>query len=168
MSADIEWKTQYRNTKRLEAYKNIGKVNLTDYEAAFYTQENIRDLSNTISKALTGVHPEGKKIVVNNDVIVGILQSQIDRYRYPRVGDMYSKYQVMFSDPVDPFVDINCRVVEYITNQIRNEFEMVENNKKLTIWDTLLGDFNDKGLRSHSTIKLRERRPDSFQFHMRY
>ena len=45
---------------------------------------------------------------------------------------------------------------------------MEENNKKLSIWTTVYGDFNAHGLRQHPPIKIRKKRPDPFQFHMRY
>ena len=41
-------------------------------------------------------------------------------------------------------------------------------NEKLTIWTTLLGDFNEHGLRQYPPIKLRNKRPDPMLFHMRY
>ena len=49
-----------------------------------------------------------------------------------------------------------------------NEYEIEENNKKLTIWSTLYGDFNREGLRAHPPIKIRNRRIDQMSINMNY
>ena len=45
---------------------------------------------------------------------------------------------------------------------------MIEANKKLTIWNTVYGDFNKEGLRGHSQIKIREKHPQYMAFNMNY
>ena len=61
------------------------------------------------------------------------------------------------------------QTIEIIVSDVKNNMEIEEHNKKLTIWTTVLGEgVNDHGLRSHSQIKIRESRPDPFQFHMKY
>jgi hypothetical protein len=45
---------------------------------------------------------------------------------------------------------------------------MDENNKKLTIWTTVLGDFNEHGLRSYAPIKIRENNINKVRFNMNY
>ena len=68
------------------------------------------------------------------------------------IWDENGKYFVFFSVFFDVFlpdiVDESILIME-------------ENNKKLTIWTTVFGDFNSHGLRSHAPIKLRERKPQS-------
>jgi hypothetical protein len=60
------------------------------------------------------------------------------------------------------------QTINIITSQIRNEMEMAQNNKKLTVWTTLLGDFNKEGLRSHAPIKIRRKHPQYMAFNMNY
>ena len=60
------------------------------------------------------------------------------------------------------------QVISLLVRNIRNDLEMQANNSKLTIWTTLLGDFNEHGLRQHAPIKIRNKRPDPMLFHMRY
>jgi len=55
-----------------------------------------------------------------------------------------------------------------IISQIKNQTEMEEQNKKLTVWSTLLGDFNKEGLRSHPPIKIRRNHPQYMAFNMNY
>jgi hypothetical protein len=45
---------------------------------------------------------------------------------------------------------------------------MDECNSKLSAWTTILGDFNEHGLRRHAPIKLREKRPMPMAFNMNY
>jgi hypothetical protein len=51
---------------------------------------------------------------------------------------------------------------------VKGNLGMDDNNSKLTIWTTVLGDFNEHGLQSHPKIKLREKRPAPLQFNMNY
>jgi len=58
--------------------------------------------------------------------------------------------------------------INTITDYIKNEYEMIENNKKLTIWTTVLGDFNNHGLRAHAPIRVKEKKTQSMAFNMNY
>jgi hypothetical protein len=60
------------------------------------------------------------------------------------------------------------QVITRIIYDIKNVLGYEQCVKKYSIHDTILGEFNSQGLRSHSQIKLKEKRPTSFQFHMRY
>ena len=59
-------------------------------------------------------------------------------------------------------------VINIITTDVKVNLGMEENNAKLTVWTTVLEDFNEHGLRSHSKIKLRENRPQPMMFNMNY
>lgn len=59
------------------------------------------------------------------------------------------------------------QVVEFMTEHIKTEYEINANNKRFSAWSALYG-ANDVGLRAHSQIKLREKRPTPFQFHMKF
>ena len=45
---------------------------------------------------------------------------------------------------------------------------MINANKQLSKWTTILGDFNKYGLRGHSQIKVNNKRPQSMMFNMNY
>lgn len=59
------------------------------------------------------------------------------------------------------------QVVQFMVEYIKTEYEINANNKRYSAWSALYG-ANDVGLRAHSTIKLREKRPTPFQFHMKF
>lgn len=59
------------------------------------------------------------------------------------------------------------QVVEFMTEHIKTEYEINTNNKRYSAWSALYG-ANDGGLRAHFQIKIRERRPTPFQFHMKF
>ncbi len=139
----------------------------TTFEADVYSPETLKKISDIITRSLNGVDPQGRKIVVGDNVICSVLNNIIQS-SIPRSGDIYSKYQIMYNDPRNDADEIIKKTIEVITNQIRTETGMIECNQKLNIWDTLLGDFNEKGLQAHPQIKLRNRRPDPFLFHMKY
>jgi hypothetical protein len=58
-------------------------------------------------------------------------------------------------------------VVEFMSDYIRTEYEINTNNKRFSAWSALYG-ANNVGLRAHPIIKLREKRPTPFQFHMKF
>jgi len=64
------------------------------------------------------------------------------------------------------FLSLLLRI--YNLSNIKNQMEMEQANKKLTVWTTLLGDFNKEGLRAHAPIKLRRRHPQYMAFNMNY
>lgn len=59
------------------------------------------------------------------------------------------------------------QVVEFMAEYIKSEYEINANNKRFSAWSALYG-ANDTGLRAHSQLKLREKRPTPFQFHMKF
>jgi hypothetical protein len=59
------------------------------------------------------------------------------------------------------------QVVQFIVEYIKTEYAININNKGYSAWSAVLG-ANDFGLRAYSPIKLREKRPTPFQFHMRF
>ena len=59
------------------------------------------------------------------------------------------------------------QVVQFMVEYIKTEYEINANNKRYSAWSALYG-ANDVGLRAHSQIKLREKRPTPFQFHMKF
>ena len=115
-----------------------------------------------------GVHPQNLPIVVPKRTIAGILSNVQANYQ-PPVGDIMTRYIIPSSVGPDDYVqNIINQTIEIITNSVRTEMEMAQNNEKLTIWTTVYGDFNEHKLRQHPPIKVLNKRPNPFQFHMNY
>ena len=121
-----------------------------------------------ITDLLQGVGPDGRPIIVPLETIGSVL-FQCYETNNPKVGDIYSRYiQADIESRRNDVRDIVDRTINIIVSQIRNEYEMAANNRKLTVWNTLYGDFNKEGLRAHPPIKVRKRRSERMQFHMNY
>jgi tRNA(Ser,Leu) C12 N-acetylase TAN1 len=133
-----------------------------------FSRENLLQMQKKISELLEGVDQNGKTIVVPLDKIGHILSSVYSSQR-PSVGDIFSRYiQSGIEERRNDVRQIIDRSINIIVTQIKNEFETIENNKKLTIWTTVLGDFNQRGLRAHSQIKLNKRRSNRMFFFENY
>ena len=133
-----------------------------------YDPKTIKFVSNKISELLMGVDPKNRKIVVPDTTICGIISQCYDNYR-PPTGDIFSRYTIPTGQgEVDSVQNIINQTIEIITSQVRTTLEMEQNNEKLTIWTTVLGDFNEHKLRSHAPIKVLNKRPNPMEFHMNY
>ncbi len=133
-----------------------------------FSKENLIQMQHKISELLEGVDEKGRTIIVPLDKIGHILSSAYSSQR-PEIGDIFSRYiQSGIEGRRNDVREIIDRSINIIVTQIKNEFETIENNKKLTIWTTVLGSFNEKGLRSHSQIKLNKRRIPHMQFFQNY
>ena len=115
-----------------------------------------------------GVHPENRPIIVPDSTIYNIMDSIYQGYR-PPTGDIYGRYNIPSGTTTESYVqNMIDQVIEVIVSDVRNNYETIENNSKLSIWTTVLGEFNDNGLRSYPPIKTRLRRPAPLQFNMNY
>lgn len=118
---------------------------------------------------LRGVHPSGRDIVIQIDTIKDVIDALYSNYQ-PSVGDIYAGRLSIPSNSTsqDLVIDIIDRTIEIIITHVKNDIEMQVLNSKLTVWTTVLGDFNLEGLRSHDVIKVQEKRPTPMQFNMNY
>jgi hypothetical protein len=149
--------------------RNVGWMASYDGRRGYthlFEERNIQMIQSKITELLGNV--ADRPIVVTKEVITSVLSECIDSHR-PQVGDMYSRYILpsieLQRNDVREIID---RTINIIVTQIRNEYEITACNKKLTVWNTLLGDFNSQGLRSHAPIKIRKRRSDRMMFNMNY
>ena len=120
----------------------------------YYSHETRQIISHKVTELLEGVHPQGKKIVVTDSDICKTMSTIQNNYR-PSVGDIYSRY-IIPSKPENYVRDMIDQVIEAIVSQAKTQYITEECNRKLTVWTTVLGDFNAEGLRSHSQLKIRE------------
>lgn len=164
--------SNYHDTGLENAYNAfVGWSNTSDNDmflCALYSASNIDSLSKAITEALQGVHPENKRIIVPNDIIVQMLSNVYRNGTRPNIGDIHSRYIVPQNEPRCDIRSINNQTINIIVRSIKDEFEVTENNKRLSVWSTLYGDFNKEGLRSHPPIKIRRRHPQYMAFNMNY
>lgn len=103
---DINNNYRYLNFKGRQRYNNI------------YSKDSISKISVEITKKLNGVHPEGKNIIVPVETITSVIDSIYNK-------TPYAEFDVM--------VDM---VINYISNQIKTEYQTIQQNNKLSIWVT--------------------------------
>ena len=134
----------------------------------FFSQNTVNLISRKVTELTLGIDPQNRPIKVPDSTITNTMSSVQENYR-PPVGDIYSRYIIPTGEnAVSMMQNMIDQVIEIITSDIRNNLIMEQNNKKLTKWTTLYGDFNSHNLRAHAPIKILEKRPNPFQFHMRY
>lgn len=133
-----------------------------------YSEDNLNELSKAITYALQGVDKYNRKIIVSNDNIASVLSNVYRFGTRQSIGDIHSRFIIPQSQPRCDLRSINNQTINIIVSQIKNQTEMEENNKKLTVWSSLLGDFNKEGLRSHEPIKIRKKHPQYMAFNMNY
>jgi len=148
--------------------KYVGWQDNQPWLQKYYSQTSLRTISKKVTELLNGVEPNGRPIIVTDEVI-GNVMNDVYNYYVPAVGDIYSRYNIPNGpNPENYAQSMIDQTIELIVNYVKNQYEMSENNRKLTVWTTVLGDFNAQGLRAHPEIKIRKRRPDPMQFHMNY
>lgn len=123
----------------------------------FFSKQTLKLISTKVTELLDGVDPNGKRIIVPDDIISHVMSSVYHNFT-PATGDIYGRYNVPTNEPDDNYYNIMIdQTIQVLVSNVKNNIEMDENNKKLTIWTTVLGDFNNHKLRQHAPIKVRER-----------
>lgn len=136
--------------------------------AYLFSEANLVALRDQIATALAGVDPQGRTIHVSLENIAGMLSNVYRNSTRAKIGDIHSRYIVPQDQGRCDLREINNITVNIIVRTIRDQYDTIENNKKLSIWTTVLGDFNKEGLRSHAPIKIRRRHPQYMAFNMNY
>lgn len=136
--------------------------------AQLFTRENLERMQKKITELLEGVDRNGRNIIVPLDKIAHIV-TQVLNSNNPIVGDIYTRYIIQGIEEYRNDVrDIIDRSINIIVSQVRDTLEVEQNNKELTVWTTVYGDFNEHSLRQHPPIKLKKRRSDRMFFNMNY
>jgi hypothetical protein len=149
--------TDYINasTSSSEIFKDADRTNYK-YRYALYTSgqryeellspESIELMSSEITKQLKGIHPDGKNIIVPNTTIYSVADSMFQ------------------NNPMDTYV-LRRMIVSHIVNSIKNEFDQIQYNNKLSIWVTKYD--VDSGLKRTNSVKLNQKQRSSYSF-MKY
>ena len=152
----------------LNFMRYVGWEESNDCTKKFFSKETVDIISRKVTELTMGVDPQNRPIVVPTPNICGLMSEVYQAYR-PPTGDIHTRYNIPSgTGPQSQVQNMIDQVIEIITNNIRYSLEMEENNRKLTIWTTVYGDFNEHGLRRHAPIKVLNKRPNSFEFHMNY
>lgn len=132
-----------------------------------YSRENIDYISKKITQLTKGLRSDNKLIIVTDEVICDVL-STVQNTFVPRTGDIYSRYTILDSETKTPFERIVEIAIEVIYSSLKNQMGVDKCNKNLTIWNSLLGDFNKQGLIQHPPIKVRKKKTQSMFFFENY
>lgn len=156
---------------RLDLNQYVGWNTISDWNPLtqkLFTKTTVHVIQQKVADYLTGVDANGRRIVPTERVVITALFG-IFREHAPRTGDIYGKFLVVDDSKRDDYSYIVDKTISLLVQGIRDDLGMAEQNQKLTIWTTVLGDFNEHGLRQHPPLKINNgKRPDPMLFHMRY
>ncbi len=104
---------------------------------ALFSDSSVDYMLEEVTKRLKGVHPEGKNIIVPRETLLGVADSfyQNTKYTLAMLQEM---------------------VILHIVEQIKNDYEITQQNDKLNPWVQLYS--VDTSLRQFNDYKLNERR----------
>jgi len=167
----MEYGIAIDNSKRDYSYmRHVGWQEQSSCVTEYYSKETLNTISRKVTELLQGVDPQNRPIIVPDHIISNVMDSVYNTFR-PETGDIYARYNIPSSeqDSSESYVqNMIDQTIQIITADVKNNLEMEECNSKLSIWTTVLGDFNEAGLQSHPQIKIRNKRPTPFQFQMNY
>jgi len=133
-----------------------------------FSVKNIETLSAIITQGTKGLDPYGRNIVVPAERIAQVLSSVFRYGTRAHVGDIYTRYNIPQERARNDLDNINLQTLNIILSTIRDEYDTIRNNQQLSVWTTVLGDFNTNGLRSHDVLKIRRKMPQRMMFNMNY
>ena len=137
------------------------------FDRKFFSKDTIENIKTKTSNLLRCLRSDGRPIVVSDRVIAHVMSQIYEKYR-PQLGDMYTMLTIQAAEPRDDLKLLTDLVVETIYKNIVEETQMEENNKRLTVWTSVLGDFNEHGLRQYTTIKTVKDNINKVRFNMNY
>jgi len=151
---------------------NTKFVGFSDYNGCvidYFSQNTINTISDKVTKLLDGVDLYNRQIIVPDDKISFVMDAIFSTYR-PSTSDIYGRYNVPTGTTTESYVqDMIDLTIETIYSDVKNNLEMEQNNSKLSAWTQVLGEgVNDNNLRAFAPIKVRVRRPNPMEFHMKY
>ena len=145
----------------------------TDFDLClrqYFSQNTIHTISHKLTQLLMGVDPQNRPIIIPDKQIGFVMDSVYRNFTPYNTGDIYTRYNIPSGSNTDSYVqNMIDQVIEIIYSDVRNNLEIEQNNSKLSIWTTVLGEgLNQHQLRSFAPIKTRLKRPAPFQFNMNY
>ncbi len=98
-----------------------------------------------------GTELMGRPIVVPMKNIWSVVSALKDSYMGTPGGIIAGRYNIP-NQNLNVFQSLVNEAITVIVDNARTSLEMIKHNGALSVWDTVLGDFNDKGLRSHPPL----------------
>jgi hypothetical protein len=148
-------------------HRYVGWDSNSELSNRFFSDENLEKIKKILYEKLKCVRTDRRPIIVTERVITHVMSQLYENYR-PQLGDIYTIYTIPAEQPRDDVQLLNDMTIETIVSNITSEIHMEEANKKLTIWTTVLGDFNEHGLRQHPIIKINKKNINKVRFTMNY
>jgi hypothetical protein len=132
---------------------------------ALFSMDTVLFISKKVTELLRQFYPQG--VVVPLDLLINVLNAIYEAYR-PSTGDIYSRYTIPSNENQNCIDEIINQTVQVVVTQVKDNIGMDQRNSQLTKWTSLLGDFNQQGLRSHPPIKTNKKKPQSLLINMVY
>ena len=134
----------------------------------FYNVNTVNTISKKLTQLLQGVDPSNRRIIIPDKIITNVMDSVYNDF-VPETGDIFTRYIIPSGLNSDDYItSLIDQTIQVIYSDVKNNIEMEQNNKKLSAWVQVLGDFNDNNLRSYPPIKVLNKHPAYGQFNMNY
>jgi hypothetical protein len=162
----INSETEYNDL--IDPSQYVGWATITEWSSLprqVFTKRTIKIIQQKVYEYL---YKSMQKKIMPSDKVVIIALFGVYENHIPRTGDIYGKFLVVDDTQRDDYGYILDKTISLLIDGIQTDIEMAEANSKLSIWNSVLGDFNENGLRQFPPIKLRNKGPDRMLFHMKY
>lgn len=133
----------------------------------YFSKDTVRLISKKVTELTKGVDPKNRSIIVPDENICKVMDGVFQGFR-PAIGDIFTRYIIPNDEQTDLVQSMIDQTIEIITNHIRGNIGIDENNFKLSAWVQVYGDFNPHNLTQTPPIKILGKRPATMQFNMNY
>jgi len=133
--------------------------NMYIYE--FFSQNVVNFISDKCTQLLEGIDEKGRQIVLPDKRIFEVMNTVYSSYNYPTGFDT----KITKSQYIENMIG---ETITRIVYDVKNTLDYEQCTNKYTIWNTTYGDFNKEKLRQYAPIKILKKRPNSFEFNMKY
>ena len=149
-----------------ESYRYVGFNTCSEPYKEIFSAKVVKYIQDTVAVNLKGLRKDRRPTHVTQKTVQSVLQNvyQDTKYNVGGIGSRYVQPHASTRNDIQKIID---DTVDIITKYISNEYLTEENNKQLSIWDTVLGDLNKRGLRAHPPLKILEKKP-LIMFNMKY
>ena len=133
------------------------------YIQLFFSQKVVDLCSKKITEMLKEKKSDkyGREIIVPNKRILEYMNTIWDSYS-PSMGFDQNRTANEYLE------NLIGQVISRIVFEVDSTLGVEQAFHDYKVWNTVYGDFNDQGLRSHAPIRVRHKRPNPFEFNMRY
>lgn len=145
--------------------KHVGYVDTNAAIAGYFSASTAQFIGAKVSELLSVTFPQG--VIVPQERIVDVMNDIYEAYR-PATGDIFTRYIIPTDENPNCVDEMINQVIQVVVTQVKDNLETDARNSQLTISSTLYGSFNEQGLRRHSHIKTRQRRPQPLLINMNY